>query len=85
MNGLLLELQANTLQTRIERPSDIESTSRGAGLMAALGAGLISSTRELKQKSDVAVEVRPQIKPAACKKLRDLWKKRVKALLAGAY
>jgi glycerol kinase len=40
-NNLLLELQANYAQVRVERGRDVESTARGAALLAAMGAGLI--------------------------------------------
>jgi glycerol kinase len=40
-NNLLLELQANFAGTRVERGRDVESTARGAALLAAMGAGLI--------------------------------------------
>lgn len=43
-NNLLLELVADYAGLRVERGRDIESTARGAGLLAALGAGLVGDT-----------------------------------------
>jgi glycerol kinase len=40
-NNLLLELQAEFARVRVERGRDIESTARGAALLAAMGEGLI--------------------------------------------
>src|SRR6185295_16868131 len=45
-NNLLLENQAALGQLRVERPSELESTARGAAMLAALGAGLFSSGSE---------------------------------------
>lgn len=39
-NNLLMRIQANYSQLVVERPFDIESTARGAGLLAAIGVGL---------------------------------------------
>jgi glycerol kinase len=45
-NNFLLELTANYSGLAVARPPDIESTVRGAALMAAIGAGLISGASE---------------------------------------
>ncbi|WP_394842664.1 glycerol kinase GlpK [Pendulispora brunnea] len=39
-NDLLMQLQADIAQVTVERPLDIESTGRGAAMLAAVGAGL---------------------------------------------
>ncbi len=40
-NDLLMQFQADMLQTRVERPAVTETTALGAALLAALGAGWI--------------------------------------------
>jgi glycerol kinase len=45
-NDLLLENQAGLGPLRVERPSELESTARGAAMLAGLGAGLFSSGAE---------------------------------------
>lgn len=45
-NDLLLEFTADFTGLTVERPLDIESTSRGAALLAALGVGLLGSKEE---------------------------------------
>jgi glycerol kinase len=45
-NDLLLELQAGLSQMTVERPQDLESTARGAAMLAGLGAGIYSSGTE---------------------------------------
>ncbi|HWL85567.1 MAG TPA: glycerol kinase GlpK [Polyangiaceae bacterium] len=39
-NDLLMQLQADIAQITVERPAEIESTGRGAAMLAAVGAGL---------------------------------------------
>jgi glycerol kinase len=45
-NGLLMQLQAGLSRLTVERPQDLESTARGAALLAGLGAGIYSSGNE---------------------------------------
>ena len=40
-NDLLMQFQADISQTTVERPVELESTGRGAALLAGLGAGLM--------------------------------------------
>jgi glycerol kinase len=48
-NDLLCQLQADQLGVPVERPSIVETTGLGAAFLAGLGAGVWSSTDELKQ------------------------------------
>ncbi|MBL8714609.1 MAG: glycerol kinase GlpK [Myxococcales bacterium] len=50
-NVLLLELQAAYARVRVERPRDIETTARGAAMLAALGAGWVPGLPELRSWS----------------------------------
>jgi glycerol kinase len=45
-NDLLMELQAGVSDMTVERPKDLESTARGAAMLAGLGAGIYSSETE---------------------------------------
>ncbi len=45
-NDLLMELQAGVSGLTVERPQDLESTARGAAMLAGLGAGIYSSGSE---------------------------------------
>jgi glycerol kinase len=45
-NDLLMELQAGISGLTVERPQDLESTARGAAMLAGLGAGIYSSGSE---------------------------------------
>src|SRR5262249_16579330 len=46
-NDLLMQYQADLLQTPIERPKMIETTALGAAFLAGLGTGLWAGTGEL--------------------------------------
>lgn len=48
-NDLLMQMQANYLGVKVERPKQVESTSIGAGYLAGLGAGFWESQNELKK------------------------------------
>jgi glycerol kinase len=45
-NDLLMELQAGVSGLTVERPRELESTARGAAMLAGLGAGIYASGRE---------------------------------------
>ncbi len=46
-NNLLMQIQADQLQCKIERPANLESTALGAAFFAGLGAGIWGSMDEL--------------------------------------
>lgn len=48
-NDLLLQIQSNLLNARIERPQLLETTALGSALMAGYGAGIWSSQSELDE------------------------------------
>lgn len=79
-NSLLMQQQADLLQLRLERPRDVETTVRGAALMAALGVGVIDETF-LKKYKDTGASFTPIIKTKEAINLKKLWVKRVKALV----
>jgi glycerol kinase len=84
-NDLLLQSQADYLQVRIERPRDLESTARGAASMAALGSGLITGLGSLKEANPVEKSVAPSLSSKKARELKQIWSRRVKALIQGGY
>jgi len=52
-NDLLMQYQADFAATRIERPVELESTARGAAMLAGVGAGLFKSVQEAAGMSKV--------------------------------
>ncbi|HVJ15422.1 MAG TPA: glycerol kinase GlpK, partial [Polyangiaceae bacterium] len=45
-NDLLLEMQSNIADLSVQRPSELESTARGAAMLAGVGAGVFRSGAE---------------------------------------
>jgi glycerol kinase len=45
-NNLLMQFQANLSGVPVERPADLETTARGAAMLAGLGVGIFSSSEE---------------------------------------
>ena len=84
-NSLLLRMQSDLTGVIVERPRDVESTARGAVYIAALGAGFISNEKKLAGINPVDVELRAQMSLKNRKEKMNLWKRRIKALLAGCY
>ena len=58
-NNLLMQIQANQLQCRIERAEVVESTAFGAALLAGLGAGLFTSLEEVAALNRVRTSFTP--------------------------
>jgi glycerol kinase len=52
-NDLLMQLQADFAAMAIERPFELESTARGAAMLAAVGAGLFRDKAEASGMSPV--------------------------------
>jgi glycerol kinase len=52
-NDLLMQYQADVADLSIERPAELESTARGAAMLAGVGAGLFSGVRDSARMSRV--------------------------------
>ncbi len=72
-NHLLMQFQANILDTRVIRPRNIESTSLGAALLAGLASGFWSAP----PTSPVARTFTPRMKPGDREALYEGWRRAV--------
>ncbi len=52
-NDLLMQIQANVLQTAVQRPRVLESTSLGAAYFAGLAVGFWKDTAEIESQWQV--------------------------------
>jgi glycerol kinase len=77
-NDLLMELQANLSNLTVERPAELESTARGAAMLAGLGAGLFSSPADAARMSKAARVFSSSMAPAEREVLRNEWLAAVK-------
>ena len=62
-NDLLMQFQADLLQTPIERPKMIETTALGAAFLAGLGTGFWAGTTELQAAWRAGKQFTPKMAP----------------------
>jgi glycerol kinase len=60
-NDLLLEMQSDFADLTVERPRELESTARGAAMLAGIGAGLFSSGAEAAKMMHIERSFTPQM------------------------
>jgi glycerol kinase len=72
-NDLLMQLQADIADVVVERPADVESTGRGAAMLAALGAGVVQGQEELEPMLSIAARFEPQMPPAVRAEKLNRW------------
>jgi glycerol kinase len=78
LNDTLLAAQSRFLGIPLERPKDVETTARGAAMMAALGRGE-TTLEDLSKLESRYFRVEPRGRPTERKTLRTRWKKQLKA------
>lgn len=59
-NATLMQMQADMLGVRVERPRNIETTALGAAFLAGLGCGFWQSQEELRKVSQIEKEFKVQ-------------------------
>jgi len=62
-NDLLMQFQADLLQTPIERPRMVETTALGAAFLAGLGTGVWAGIKELSKAWRAGKQFRPRMSP----------------------
>jgi glycerol kinase len=60
-NNLLMQFQSDVSNVRIERPLDVESTARGAALLAGVGAGVFGDLQQAAQWVEHPQRFQPQM------------------------
>jgi glycerol kinase len=78
-NDLMLQIQADQLDVRIERPVNIDSTALGAAYLAGLGVGIWKSLEELRELNPIDVSFTKQNDSEAG---YSAWKRAVQATIA---
>ena len=76
-NDLLMQIQADIIQTRVNRPSCIETTATGAAYLAGLAVGYWQSLEELREKKTLEASFVPEITGEMQRKKLKRWKKAV--------
>jgi glycerol kinase len=73
-NDLLMEIQASLVRAKVVRPRVVETTALGAGMLAALGAGLVRSRDEIAGRIPVEREFSPSDHVGDMGALRSRWR-----------
>lgn len=76
-NDLLMQIQANYSGLSVERPADIESTARGAGLLAAIGVGLHGSAEKALAAFELESSFSPTLSGEVVQSERRRWEQAV--------
>ncbi len=77
-NDLLMELQSNCSALIVERPIELESTARGAAMLAGIGAGLFPNSREAARMIRIDRVFRPEISDAERRANKARWRQAVR-------
>jgi glycerol kinase len=80
-NDLLLQIQADVAATEVVRPRVVETTALGAGMLAALGAGLVGSRDDVLGALAVDRVFAPGGERARVEALRGRWRAAVRRAL----
>ncbi|MDX2052515.1 MAG: glycerol kinase GlpK [Polyangiaceae bacterium] len=72
-NNLLMQLQADIAQVSVERPRELETTARGAAMLAGIGAGLFSGPEDAARLLVVDRRFEPSLAAEARQKLLAQW------------
>lgn len=83
-NNLLLQIQADVLGRRIERPLCVETTAMGAALLAGLALGVYSSLEEIKKYREIERSFLPETDNDWRKEKIKTWRKAVERSLSWA-
>jgi len=81
-NDLLMQFQADIAEVGIDRPAELESTGRGAAMLAGVGAGLCTpgATRRMLR---IAKRFEPTMDPKDRARHRAIWQDAVKRTRTG--
>lgn len=83
-SDLLMQIQADLLGVRVERPRNVETTAIGAAMMAGLGAGVWRDVEELTEVRAVDREFHPMTTARDRRAKMKIWKKAVRRARAWA-
>ncbi|HLK36483.1 MAG TPA: glycerol kinase GlpK [Polyangiaceae bacterium] len=81
-NDLLMQMQADLANVVAERPTDVESTGRGAAMLAGIGAGLWSTPEEAARMISIGARFEPAMPEADRQSHLARWKDAVRRSLS---
>lgn len=72
-NDLLLQIQADLSRITVERTTDVESTARGAALLAGIGAGIYADAGDAHKTLSIERDFLPQVPATVRAEMRDAY------------
>lgn len=72
-NNLLLQLQADLSGVAVQRPSDLESTARGAAMLAGLGVGVFATPHQATEMIRISAQFDVKIDESSRVRARARW------------
>jgi glycerol kinase len=73
-NDLLMQLQADLLETPVIRPKMVETTALGAAFLAGLATGFWKSRDEIGRAWKMDRKFTPRMRPEARDRLHERWR-----------
>ena len=77
VSDIMMQFQADIMNTKVCRPKNVETTALGAAYLAGLATGFWKSREEILKRRETERIFKPQMKEAERKKLCEGWKKAV--------
>jgi glycerol kinase len=81
-NNLLMQFQSDLLNTKVIRPTIVETTALGAAYLAGLAVGYWSSTEDIQQQWQMERVFSPSMDDAKRKELSEGWKRAINATVS---
>jgi len=82
VNNLLMQLQADLLQTKVLRPARTETTALGAAYLAGLAVGYWKDINEIRDQWKVSRIFEPDKDKGRSEEMKKEWRRTIKAVLA---
>jgi len=83
-NNLLMQFQADILDTKVVRPEVTETTALGAAYLAGLAVGFWKSVEEIQHQWKVDIAFEPKMKEEERAELTKGWQRAIKSAIAWA-
>lgn len=77
VSNVMMQFQADILNTKVCRPKNVETTALGAAYLAGLAVGFWKSKDEILERRETDRIFEPEMKEERCTELYDGWKKAV--------
>ena len=84
VSDIMMQIQANMIETTVNRPKVVETTALGAAYCAGLAVGFWSGRAEIEKIREVSREFVPQLRKEERDAIYAGWKKAVKRAMAWA-